>query len=889
MTSKQAEEHLDVRVVVHTHWDREWYQPEPRFRQRLVTLVDELLDRGTRAPFLLDGQAVLLEDYLSVRPERAADLSAALRAGAIEAGPWFVLADELVPGAEGLVRNLLAGRRVLQALRAKAPDVLYCPDAFGHPACLPTLASGFGFATIVLWRGYGGRCHPARDTVRWLAPDGSSAVVYHLPPDGYEFGSHLPTDPGEAASRWQRIRTTLVARSTSGLVLLTAGADHHAPQQHLDEAIDMLALAATPHRVRRESLAGFGNAIVGQSANRELPVVTGELRDSYGYAWTLQGTFGARSRLKRSYARAERILVRDVEPWVALASLRDGHDRRHLLRAAWRPLLLCQPHDTLCGTAVDEVALAFSQRLDECRSAADELREGAIHKLVGHDADAARSGRDSWRPAVLLRNPTPRKRSGVAEIDLDIVLADSPVGPSSAGVPVSPRRAGTISIGDPAIPVQEVSRSRTFVREESPRGYPRNLLVERRRVVAWIDDVPAHGLVTRPVRGASRARSQPPATVTGDEASISSGTLSVHAAADGLVLEAGGQRIEDWIRFEAEGERGDLYTGSIIPNTHVRASLRKARVTARGPLRAELIADWQLSIPARRLTNAAGEPRRIPQASLRVRTTVRLDAGASHATVLVQGINRATDARLRLVFRTNLVDAEVYADASFGPVHRTAAGSAPGGTSPERRPPTGPLHRYVTLDSAGGGATVISDGLPEVECRPDGSVAVTIFRAVGELSRHDLPERPGHAGYPVTTPAAQEQGPFEARLGFAPHGPRSEAIVDEIEQLADSVLHPLTGQTWRSAIEPPARVDGIALSGDGLSCSAIKQSEDGEWMVLRCVNLLDRTVRGRWLLDGIDEACLARLDETPLGALDVQAGVVEFEAPARAVVTVLAR
>jgi hypothetical protein len=60
-------------------------------------------------------------------------------------------------------------------------------------------------------------------------------------------------------------------------------------------------------------------------------------------------------------------------------------------------------------------------------------------------------------------------------------------------------------------------------------------------------------------------------------------------------------------------------------------------------------------------------------------------------------------------------------------------------------------------------------------------------------------------------------------------------------------------------------------------------------MVLRCVNLLDRTVRGRWLLDGIDEACLARLDETPLGALDVQAGVVEFEAPARAVVTVLAR
>lgn len=889
MTSKPAEQHLDVRVVAHTHWDREWYQPEPRFRQRLVALVDGLLDRATRAPFLLDGQAVLLEDYLSVRPERAADLSAALRTGAIEAGPWFVLADELVPGAEGLVRNLLAGRRVLQALRAKAPDVLYCPDAFGHPACLPTLASGFGFATIVLWRGFGGSCHPGRDTVRWLAPDGSCAVVYHLPPDGYEFGSHLPTDPGEAAVRWERIRTTLAARTTSGLALLAAGADHHAPQRYLDEAIDMLARAAKPHRVERDSLAGFGTAIVRESANRELPVVTGELRDSYGYAWTLQGTFGARSRLKRLYARAERTLVRDVEPWVALASLRDGRDRRHLLRTAWRPLLLCQPHDTLCGTAVDEVALAFRQRLDESRTASDELRESAILTLVGHDADAARSSRDSWRPVVLVRNPSPRARSGVAEIDVDAVLADSPVGPSSAGVPMNPRRAGAISIGDPAIPMQEVSRSRTFVREESPHGYPRNLLVERRRVVAWIDDLPAHGLVTRPVRGASRARPQPPATATGDEASISSGTVSVHAAASGLVLESRGQRIENWIGFEGEGERGDLYTASTIPNTHAHASLRRARVTARGPLRSELVADWQVTIPMRRLTSAAGTPRRVPQVPIRIRTIVRLDAGDSHATVLVRGINQATDARLRLVFRTNMAGARVYADASFGPVHRTAASSAPGEELPERRPPTQPLHRYVTLDSGGRGATVISDGLPEVECREDGSVAVTIFRAVGELSRHDLPERPGHAGYPVTTPSAQEQGAFEARLGFALHGPRSDAIVHEIEQLADSVLHPLTGETWRSAIEPPARVDGIALSGDGLACSAIKPSEDGEWIVLRCVNLLDREVSGQWRLEGITEARFARLDETPLGAVVVAVGTIGFEAPPRAVITVLAR
>jgi alpha-mannosidase len=889
MTIMPAEEHLDVRVVVHTHWDREWYQPEPRFRQRLVALVDELLDRSAPAPFLLDGQAVLLEDYLGVRPERAADLSAALRSEAIEAGPWFVLADELTPSAEGLVRNLLAGRRVLQALRASPPAVLYCPDAFGHPACLPALASGFGFATIVLWRGFGGQAHPAGDTARWIAPDGSSAIIHHLPPDGYEFGSHLPVEPTEAATRWQRTAGVLGSRSATGVVMLTVGADHHAPQSTLDQALDTTAQVAQPQQFRRDSLGGFARALVDQVAGRSLPTVSGELRDSYGYTWTLQGTFGARAALKRRYTRAERTLLRDVEPWIALASRQDGRDRRHLLRSAWRPLLLCQPHDTLCGTAVDEVALAFRQRVDEARTASDELQREALMALAGHDPDGARDARDAWRPAIVVRNPSAHVRSGVAELDVDVLLAESPVGPGSASVPVRARRAGAASIGDPAIPIQELERSRRFVREESARAYPRNLLVEHRRVVAWVNEVPAYGLVALPVRGRTRARPVAPASVSGDDRSISSGSVRVGVAGDGLAYESGGHRIDDWIGIEGEGERGDLYTGSSIPGTLARASLVRARVTAAGPLRAELVADWRLSLPARRLTSAAGVPRRVPGSSLRVRTTIQLDAGCPGVRILVRGSNDTTDVRLRVVLRTALPDANVFADAGFGPVHRVPVVAERAEHLPESVPPTDPLHRYVTLSGPTRSVTVFSDGLPEVECSRDDTVAVTLFRAVGELSRHDLPERPGHAGYPGETPAAQERGPFAAALAFAVHGPRSDGTIGAIERLADDVLHPLTGATWRTAIDAPTVIHGAELTGDGLAFSAIKPSEDGEWTVLRCVNLLDREVAGNWCLAGAREARLARLDETPLGVLQVADGVIPFEAPPRGVVTVLAR
>ena len=205
---------LEAHLVSHTHWDREWYLPVTRFRQRLVALIDELLaEDGDRHAFLLDGQAIVLEDYLAVRPERRAEIMARLADGRLEAGPWYVLADELIPGGEALVRNLFAGRRVLRSLRATSPGVLYSPDAFGHPAILPTLAAGFGFPLIILWRGYGSARWPAGDVVRWRGPDGSGALLYHLPREGYGFASLLPADPQAAADRWRRMRDELGPRS----------------------------------------------------------------------------------------------------------------------------------------------------------------------------------------------------------------------------------------------------------------------------------------------------------------------------------------------------------------------------------------------------------------------------------------------------------------------------------------------------------------------------------------------------------------------------------------------------------------------------------------------------------------------------------------------------
>ncbi|HEX6315286.1 MAG TPA: hypothetical protein VFZ73_10530 [Gemmatimonadaceae bacterium] len=900
MTTRTPEKHsdgppseprpLDVRVLVHTHWDREWYRPFSPLRMRLVALIDEVLDGFAGAPFLLDGQAVVLEDYLDVRPERSADVSSALRHGRIEAGPWYVLADALIPSGEGLVRNLLAGRRVLRSLRAKAPGVLYCPDSFGHPAMLPAIAQGFGLPVAVLWRGYGGASHPAGDTLQWQAPDESSVVLYHLPPDGYEFGSHLPAELPAASERWSSMRAILAPRATTGLTLVTVGADHHAPPANLEEAIAALRSAATPDRVERVSLGEFGEALTARAHERDLPGVRGELRDSYGYTWTLQGTLASRAALKRRYARAERLLLRDMEPWTALAWRRgDRVDRRALVQAAWRPVLLCQPHDTLCGCSVDEVAVAMESRLIDAVAAAEALRDTALMALAGHDANEARRTPAAWKPVVIVRNAAPRLRSGVTEIEVDVVLDDAPVGPASAGIEPRARRAGAVSLGIPPVPLQEISRARTFAREEASRHYPWNRLVERRRLLAWVTGVPACGLVTLPIEERRRRAAAPPWRVSAGARGIHGRGISVTAHPDRLAFDADGTVIEDWIRFDVEGERGDLYTHSPISGTRAEATLVRSRITMRGPLRAELTTDWRIAVPERRLTTAAGESRRSRAVRLDLQTVIQVDAGAAFARIVVQGTNDAPDVRLRVGVHTGLVNPRVVADAAFGPVERRPITAPPSMRLREAVPPTAPLHRYLSSFTDSSGATLVSDGLAEYEAGNDGITWVTLFRGVGELSRHDLPERPGHAGYPVPTPAAQSLGPFEATFAFARHGPRSDAVTAFIEQVADDVLLPLTGTTWRTAIDPPAAVTGAALEGDGLALSAIRQSEDGDWIVLRCVNHLDRDVPGAWHLEDVHLAMVAALDETPRQELAVVEGRVAFVAPPRGIVTILVR
>jgi len=862
---------LTLLVIPHTHWDREWYHTAERFRQRLVALIDELLDDPPPASesFLLDGQAIVLEDYLAIRPERAAELSAMLRDGRIEAGPWYVLADELIPSGEALVRNLLAGREVVRRMRGEPPPVLYCPDSFGHPAVLPELARGFGCELIVLWRGYGGPRWPAGDTVRWRGPTGAEAIVHHLPPDGYEFGSSLPIHPDAAAERWTRIASAMAPRATTGVALLLNGADHHARQVRQRDAVAALAVAARPDVIRASTLRDAAATIAERTRDVSLPVIDGELRDSYGYTWTLQGTFGTRAAQKRRNAIAERLLVRDVEPWMALAAAKNAATRA-LLAEAWRTLLRGHPHDTLCGTSIDAVAAAFDERLATTIVQGTGLRDDALHTLIAHDSARARAEPDAWRPVAVLRNPAARARHGVAELHLSATIAHVAVGPGSGDRQGAPRRIPPWNVD--GVPLQILERGERVALSEDARAYPRADRVATAHALGWVDHIDGYSVVTRAQKRGTRV--DVPNPVVARDRELDNGLVRIAVTDDGRVRfedRASGRTIDDLIALEDRRDVGDLYTPA-LRETLSPWTLRRVRLVHRGPLRGEIALEYA----------AASRGRCIVR--------VQLDANLPALRVRVEGENRATDHRLRIRFATNLAGAATIADAAFHPVSRVPLTLSDEEQRMERVVPATPLHRWVARFTPDAGATLFSDGLAEYESGDDGSIAVTLVRAVGALSRHDLPERPGNAGWPADTPGAQSLGNFDASFAIALHGGDSPGVRDTIEQLADDVLLPIAGETLRSNVQEPRVAGGLELAGDGLVFSAAKPAQRAGWIALRCVNRRDVAVEGTWRFRAsIAEAVRARLDETPGDVLPADGSSISFVAAPREIVTLLVR
>src|SRR5471030_985147 len=101
-----------INIVNHTHWDREWYfstMDALVLSDQVFTEVLDELENNQDSKFCLDGQVSIVEDYLSIRPDRLQQIKQFVDEGRLLIGPWYTQTDAQFVSGESILRNLSVG------------------------------------------------------------------------------------------------------------------------------------------------------------------------------------------------------------------------------------------------------------------------------------------------------------------------------------------------------------------------------------------------------------------------------------------------------------------------------------------------------------------------------------------------------------------------------------------------------------------------------------------------------------------------------------------------------------------------------------------------------------------------------------------------------------
>ncbi|MEQ9030574.1 MAG: glycoside hydrolase family 38 C-terminal domain-containing protein [Aggregatilineales bacterium] len=911
-------EQTTLYVILHTHWDREWYGSFQLFRVRLVRMLNKLIHILETNPeystFNLDGQTVILEDYLEVHPERRELLVQLVTNKRLLIGPWYILPDEFLSSGESLVRNLLLGDKMASEFGHRM-DVGYIPDTFGHIAQLPQILQGFDLDNCMNMRGLdsGGR----KSELWWQSPDGSQVLLHHMSTViGY-------SDLGALSQEHQRAAHDLLAtahykaeRATGNVLLAMQGVDHIEARGDLPQIIAIANDNADNITLVQASLEDFWDALKASVTGKDLETVYGELRDvprtEGSMNFLLYNVLSSRVDNKLKNAQTLVSLENWAEPWAVMAWLMGIADypQGHLW-VAWKWLLKNHPHDSIGGCSVDAVHRQMMTRFEWAQEIADALTEERF-RLLAETLDLSTATNEE--SALVVFNASPWERDEIITVDIDLpeywlkqrALAhlEQPQSPAPNahfldviahttrehwyyGMPNMPsidfRGIEIRSPDGEAIPVQ-IHEIQTTTQAIALGSGPRGQMDIRRVRASFRAKIPALGYMTYFVKTDPNPPQWQPARRVGLH-TLENDFMRVTVNPNGTFdIRTNSHSYEGLGYFEDSGDNGDGYTFSPPRSNRIYSTLgAQTRIQRIGDDVGvqHIRIDYDFSVPVS--LNDKRDERRAQLVSISIRVDLILRDDSPRLEIELTIDNRARDHRLRMRFPTGLQTLTHASSAMQFDVMTRPIEPQPiqhGEWWVEDPPRTFPMHGWMDVSDKNTqadvvGLGVLAEGLYEFGVErvdADHEIALTILRAVGYLgARNDPTTIIGGAGPGIPTPEAQLQTQLHYRMALYPHiGTWSDAQIIRQSQEFHTMPRCVIATVHEGT--QPTQSTGLQIESEQVVVNSIKQSEDGTSVIVRLYNPTLQAQSARLTMPKpIQSASIVTLRERNLQALEVQA------------------
>lgn len=695
-------------LYFHTHWDREWYEPFVSYQHKLLRTVDgvlSLLEQNQLPCFTLDGQTALLEDYLAFRPESEARIATLVKNQRLSVGPWFVMPDEFLVSGESLIRNLQRGISESKLLGQKS-FTGYLPDTFGHSADIPMILYGCGICSAVIWRGV----NPKESLFLWQSPSGQTVNTLHLTEGYFNNILHMAKSFDEATTEITPFIEKIILKTAQNTpAIVPVGADHLGLNQQVIDWSKQLFPKASVTTIDQF----MTEQAPVESENTE--IINGELTDCSGQ-YILPGVYSSRLYLKQKNRQLEWQLSRQLEPLLLfMNALGINYPYVKELDWCWKTLLLNHPHDSICGCSVDSVHRENEARFEQLEQKINALYLDASLLLY---KQCVQGNTD-----IAVISTASQNYSGVA-----LVTTRRPLETESIF-------AGTKHCQ--ILHSENVLDWRCALLEtELPLAH--NLVVKE-DILVWLDNIEPNSVT----RISSKSISESPDSVEVTEKTLENNNLKLSVDFDGTWTITDKQQNKTYTKqhqLMRRRDNGDSYNAAPIPNESPElAKLFKSKILAHGPLRGIIELTYQF-----------------PNSQLLLQIKITLDAGSSRLDIETRFTNTLENHIVQTLFSSELPVTEVMAEGHFNWVkrqydpHYKIENAMPATKFQELKTNTGPIQRTITWQNQ----ALITKGLTEYEVR-DNTVALTLLRAFGTISKADTGVRGSHAGPPLATPEGQ--------------------------------------------------------------------------------------------------------------------------------------